>query len=89
MFPAPAYQTKTVSKYLKSFGTKYEGLYKYAIPLRHHNGHLISPFPRSPAGRAYPDISAQANNFEVIIRGNITLVSGTSASCPVSFLVSS
>ena len=33
LFPAPAYQTKAVSKYLEMLGTKYEGLYKYAMPL--------------------------------------------------------
>ena len=32
LFPAPAYQTNTVSKYLEGLGNKYEGLYKYAIP---------------------------------------------------------
>ena len=36
LFPAPAYQTKAVSKYLEGLGTKYEGLYKYAIPSGHH-----------------------------------------------------
>lgn len=36
LFPAPTYQTKAVSEYLESLGTKYEGLYKYAIVLGHH-----------------------------------------------------
>ena len=36
LFPAPAYQAKAVSKYLETLGTKYEGLYKCAIPLGHH-----------------------------------------------------
>ena len=35
LFSAPAYQTEVVSKYLETVGTKYEGLYKYAIPLGH------------------------------------------------------
>jgi len=28
LFPAPAYQTEAVSKYLKGLGPKYAGLYK-------------------------------------------------------------
>ena len=28
LFPAPAYQTKVVSKYLEGLGSKYAGLYK-------------------------------------------------------------
>jgi len=63
LFPAPAYQTKAVSKYLETLGTKYNGLY-------------------NPAGRAYPDVSAQSMNFEVVIGGNTTSIGGTSASGP-------
>ncbi|KAG6886113.1 hypothetical protein C0993_002632 [Termitomyces sp. T159_Od127] len=33
-------------------------------------------------GRAYPDVSAQANNFRVIIGGSLNAVGGTSASSP-------
>ncbi|KAG6888473.1 hypothetical protein C0995_008046 [Termitomyces sp. Mi166 len=33
-------------------------------------------------GRAYPDVSAQANNFRVIIGGTVNSVGGTSASSP-------
>ncbi|KAG6849410.1 hypothetical protein H0H93_008716 [Arthromyces matolae] len=33
-------------------------------------------------GRAYPDVSAQANNFRVIISGAVNSVGGTSASSP-------
>ncbi|KAG6898306.1 hypothetical protein C0992_011897 [Termitomyces sp. T32_za158] len=33
-------------------------------------------------GRAYPDVSAQANNFRVIIGGSLASVGGTSASSP-------
>jgi tripeptidyl-peptidase-1 len=41
LFPTPAYQTKAVSRYLETLGTKYKGLYKYAIPLgiTYLNGH--------------------------------------------------
>ena len=35
LFSTPAYQAKAVSKYLETLGTKYKGLYKYAIPLEH------------------------------------------------------
>jgi tripeptidyl-peptidase I len=90
LFPTPAYQANAVSKYLEILGTKYEGLYKYAIPLEHHMPYRPPDITfSSPAGRAYPDVSAQSDNFEVVIHGNISLVSGTSASSPVSFLVSS
>ncbi|KAF4610506.1 hypothetical protein D9613_006684 [Agrocybe pediades] len=34
------------------------------------------------AGRAYPDVSAQGNNFEVIVGGRVVPVGGTSASAP-------
>lgn len=35
------------------------------------------------SGRAYPDVGANAENFEMIIRGDAAAVSGTSASTPV------
>lgn len=34
------------------------------------------------SGRAYPDVAAQATNFQVVIGGNINNVYGTSAACP-------
>ncbi|KAF8322647.1 subtilisin-like protein [Clavulina sp. PMI_390] len=34
------------------------------------------------SGRAQPDISAQSHNFQVVIDGQLTGVSGTSAACP-------
>jgi tripeptidyl-peptidase-1 len=37
----------------------------------------------NPNGRGYPDISALALNYVVMIAGNLTAVSGTSASSPV------
>ncbi len=37
----------------------------------------------SPTGRAYPDIAAQASNFQVVVGGKVVTVEGTSASSPV------
>lgn len=42
--------------------------------------------PRSyfnASGRAYPDVSAFATNFEIVVNGSILLVDGTSCSTPV------
>lgn len=36
----------------------------------------------NPAGRAYPDVSAQANGFQVVVGGVTVSVGGTSASSP-------
>ncbi|KAI0306134.1 peptidase S8/S53 domain-containing protein [Multifurca ochricompacta] len=36
------------------------------------------------AGRAYPDISAQAENFQIIVGGSVTGVDGTSCSSPTA-----
>ncbi|GJE84527.1 tripeptidyl peptidase A [Phanerochaete sordida] len=33
-------------------------------------------------GRAYPDVSAQADNFRIFFEGRAALIAGTSASCP-------
>jgi hypothetical protein len=38
----------------------------------------------SPGGRAYPDVAAQGVNFTIISNQTSVLVSGTSASAPVS-----
>lgn len=39
----------------------------------------------STAGRGYPDISAQAMNYQIVLAGNVRAVDGTSAACPVRF----
>jgi hypothetical protein len=39
----------------------------------------------SRTGRAYPDISAQADRFQVVVGGLVVSVAGTSASAPVRF----
>ncbi|TEB29129.1 subtilisin-like protein [Coprinellus micaceus] len=36
----------------------------------------------NPGGRAYPDVSAQANRFQVVVGGHTMSVGGTSASSP-------
>ncbi|KAF8464342.1 subtilisin-like protein [Russula ochroleuca] len=36
----------------------------------------------NPEGRAYPDVSAQADNFKIFFRGSSTPIGGTSASTP-------
>ncbi|KAF8625030.1 hypothetical protein AX17_006944 [Amanita inopinata Kibby_2008] len=62
-FTTPAYQQSTVSAYVASLGTTYQGLY-------------------NPNGRAYPDLSAQAQGFQVVVGGRVLSVGGTSASSP-------
>ena len=43
----------------------------------------VIPFLRNVTrGRGIPDVSAQAKGFVVNLRGNFTLVDGTSAACP-------
>lgn len=37
----------------------------------------------SSTGRAYPDVAAQADNFQVVVGGSVVNVEGTSASSPV------
>jgi len=36
----------------------------------------------NPSGRAYPDLAAQGNGFQVVIGGSVSSVGGTSASSP-------
>ena len=42
----------------------------------------------SARGRAYPDIAAQASNFQVVVSGAFLNIGGTSASAPVSDFIS-
>jgi len=35
-------------------------------------------------GRAYPDIAAQAENFQIVVGGNTTSIAGTSCSAPTA-----
>lgn len=43
----------------------------------------------SASGRGFPDIAAQAENFQIVVDGSTTAVDGTSCSAPVSPLPSS
>ncbi|KAJ8517886.1 hypothetical protein ONZ45_g4995 [Pleurotus djamor] len=47
-------------------------------------GDTIDPSLFNATGRAYPDISALALGFQVVIGGAVHSVGGTSASCPTS-----
>ncbi|KAJ3511463.1 hypothetical protein NMY22_g15638 [Coprinellus aureogranulatus] len=73
-FARPAYQANAVSNYLQSLGTQYSGKFS-----RSSTGPAID----SPGGRAYPDISAQANGYQVVVGGRTVSVGGTSASSPL------
>ncbi|KAJ7753566.1 peptidase S8/S53 domain-containing protein [Mycena metata] len=65
-FPMPQYQRAAVNSFLEKL--------KKTNPeqLRHFN----------PGGRAYPDISANANNFVTVENGVFSLDSGTSGAAP-------
>lgn len=83
-FAQPTYQSTAVKTFLTSLGTTFSGLYKYV------NEHLRLPCPindelpeSSATGRAYPDLAAQGNGFQVVIGGRVSSVGGTSASSPV------
>lgn len=41
----------------------------------------------SVSGRAFPDVAAQGENFQVIIDGSVELVAGTSCSSPVRMII--
>ncbi|KZO94442.1 subtilisin-like protein [Calocera viscosa TUFC12733] len=65
-FSQPSYQALAVGTYLAQ-NPAYVSMYEG----------LFNPF-----GRAYPDVSAQSNNFTVNLGGEWVLEAGTSASCP-------
>lgn len=83
-FPRPAYQNAAVSTYLQSIDTMYSGLYKCVVYLN-NGGIPRCSQSRSHSGRGYPDISAQALNFQIVLGGMDAVVSGTSCSAPVRF----
>lgn len=35
------------------------------------------------SGRGFPDVSLQAQTFEIVVGDDVTYITGTSASCPV------
>ncbi|KAJ7053295.1 peptidase S8/S53 domain-containing protein [Mycena amicta] len=65
-FPMPQYQKASVNSFLKK--------------LKKTNPEQLKHF--NPHGRAYPDISANANNFVAVEEGTFLLDSGTSGSAP-------
>ncbi|EJT99523.1 subtilisin-like protein [Dacryopinax primogenitus] len=65
-FSRPSYQSPTVDTYLAQH-PQYLSLYQGLF---------------NPSGRAYPDVSAQSNNFTLNRGGMWVLEAGTSASCP-------
>ncbi|KAF7983704.1 hypothetical protein HWV62_19635 [Athelia sp. TMB] len=75
-FSTPSYQTNATSAFIKSLGTKYAGLYKCGSSVN------CAPVTFSQSGRGIPDVSAQGLNFQIVVNGSVTLVSGTSASSP-------
>jgi hypothetical protein len=46
---------------------------------------LLTDTLLSTTGRGYPDISAQALNFQIVLDGTVVGVNGTSCSTPVRF----
>ncbi|KAH9967563.1 subtilisin-like protein [Russula dissimulans] len=69
-FPRPDYQNASVSEYLQNFRSIGS------------NSDLFTFFNAS--GRAYPDISAQAMNFQITRFGDDELIWGTSAATPTA-----
>jgi hypothetical protein len=67
IFPQPAYQSAAVQAYLAAYG-KAPG--------------FPGPATFNASGRAYPDVSALADNVPVVMDGSLTPVGGTSASAP-------
>ena len=79
-FSRPDYQNSAVLAYLSSIGGMYSGLYKYvAYTLEISWGSRVL----SASGRGYPDISAQARNYQIVVNGTVRAVDGTSCSAPV------
>jgi tripeptidyl-peptidase-1 len=69
-------------EYLRHIGTKYAGLFKCVLPALGQESHEADRY-LSRIGRAYPDISAQALNFPVVVNGTVEYIEGTSCSSPV------
>jgi tripeptidyl-peptidase-1 len=85
-FAQPSYQSAAVANYLKTFTSystyfnKYVGLFSFSSPIQYSPG-------EHRTGRAYPDIAAQADNFQVYISGYVNSVAGTSAASPTAAAV--
>jgi tripeptidyl-peptidase I len=84
-FARPSYQNKAVSSYLQNIGSQYSGLFKCACCFDSGDLTLLTGALISTTGRGYPDISAQAANFQIVHAGEVESVYGTSCSAPVHF----
>ena len=81
-FSRPDYQNTAVPAYINRIGGKYYGLYKYVVYTWKPSWSLRVS---SPSGRGYPDISAQARNYQIVVNKTVRPVDGTSCSAPVRF----
>jgi tripeptidyl-peptidase-1 len=84
-FKRPSYQYRAVSSYLQNIGSQYSGLFKCACCFASGDFTLLTGILISTTGRGYPDISAQAANFQIVHAGKAKAVYGTSCSAPVHF----
>jgi tripeptidyl-peptidase-1 len=84
-FSRPSYQEGAVSSYLQILGPMNHSLFK-CVFIYFVNGDpsLLTDILLSASGRAYPDISAQSMNFQVVVAGKVKNIAGTSCSAPVS-----
>ncbi|KAI5843595.1 peptidase S8/S53 domain-containing protein [Tricharina praecox] len=64
---APAYQRSTIARYFRTQPAAWRPYVKYF----------------NTTGRGFPDVAAQASNYEVVLGGSARQVSGTSAAAPV------
>ncbi|KAF8491623.1 subtilisin-like protein [Russula emetica] len=83
-FARPSYQDRAVSSYLQNIGRQYSGLFKYACCFDSGNLSLLTGTIISTSGRGYPDISAQAANFQIVRVREVESVYGTSCSAPTA-----
>jgi tripeptidyl-peptidase I len=86
-FARPSYQNRAVSSYLQKIGSQYSGLFKCACCFDGGDPTLLTGTMISTTGRGYPDISAQAANFQIVHAGEVKSVYGTSCSAPVHLLL--
>jgi tripeptidyl-peptidase-1 len=84
-FARPTYQNSAVSSYLQKIGSQYSGLFKWACCFDSEDLTLLTGTMISTTGRGYPDISAQAFNFQIVYAGKVIRMYGTSCSAPVNF----
>ena len=83
-FARPPYQNRAVSSYLQNIGSQYSGLFKCVCYFDSGDLTLLTGNSIiSTTGRGYPDISAQAANFQIVHAGKVQNVYGTSCSAPV------